>query len=85
MFTVAGLKTSAHSYLQPGGTAVHEMGTVRMGLIRDLRLNSNNQMHDSEKCLYHRWQLHDLFRHRQPLADLYGAHRPRLRFCFHRT
>ena len=48
MFTVAGFSNvSVYSYLQPGGTAVHEMGTVRMG--RDPKtsvLNGYNQMHD---------------------------------------
>lgn len=48
MLTKAGFK-NIHSYrhLQPGGTAVHEMGTVRMG--RDPKtsvLNGFNQMHD---------------------------------------
>ncbi len=48
MFTVAGFtNTRAYSTLQPGGTAVHEMGTARMG--HDPKtsvLNSYNQMHD---------------------------------------
>ena len=48
MFSVAGFSNvRAYSYLQPGGTAVHEMGTVRMG--HDPRtsvLNGNNQMHE---------------------------------------
>src|SRR5579859_3957770 len=38
---------NAYSHLQPGGSAVHEMGTARMG--RDPKtsvLNSFNQMHD---------------------------------------
>jgi choline dehydrogenase-like flavoprotein len=48
MFTVAGFKNiKSYSYLQAGGSAVHEMGTVRMG--RDPKtsvLNGFNQMHD---------------------------------------
>lgn len=48
MFSVAGFtNTRAYSMLQPGGTAVHEMGTARMG--HDPKtsvLNSHNQMHD---------------------------------------
>lgn len=48
MLTVAGFKNiSAYSHLQPGGSASHEMGTVRMG--RDPKtsvLNGFNQMHD---------------------------------------
>jgi choline dehydrogenase-like flavoprotein len=48
MLTVAGFKNiNIYSYLQPGGSAVHEMGTVRMG--RDPKtsvLNGYNQMHD---------------------------------------
>jgi choline dehydrogenase-like flavoprotein len=47
MYTVAGFThINSYSYLQPGGTAVHEMGTARMG--RDPRssvLNANNQLH----------------------------------------
>jgi len=40
-------KVNAYSHPQPGGSAVHEMGTVRMG--RDPKtsvLNGFNQMHD---------------------------------------
>lgn len=48
MYTVAGMKNiQSYSYLQPGGSAVHEMGTVRMG--KDPKtsvLNGFNQMHD---------------------------------------
>jgi choline dehydrogenase-like flavoprotein len=48
MLTAAGFSNiRPYSYLAPGGTAVHEMGTVRMG--RDPRtsvLNGSNQMHD---------------------------------------
>ena len=48
MLGVAGFKNiRSYSRLMPGGTAVHEMGTVRMG--RDPRtsvLNGNNQLHD---------------------------------------
>jgi choline dehydrogenase-like flavoprotein len=48
MFSVAGFKNiRSYSYLQPGGTAVHEMGTVRMG--KDPKtsvLNGYNQMYD---------------------------------------
>jgi len=48
MFTAAGFKNiNTYSGLQPGGSAVHEMGTVRMG--RDPKtsaLNSWNQLHD---------------------------------------
>lgn len=48
MFSVAGFKNiRPYSYLQPGGSAVHEMGTVRMG--HDPKtsvLNSFNQMHE---------------------------------------
>jgi choline dehydrogenase-like flavoprotein len=48
MFTAAGFKKfNAYSHLQPGGTAVHEMGTVRMGHDpRSSVLNGFNQMHD---------------------------------------
>ncbi|HZE86063.1 MAG TPA: GMC family oxidoreductase [Puia sp.] len=48
MFSVAGFKTiRPYSYLQPGGTAVHEMGTVRMGHDPATSvLNGNNQMHE---------------------------------------
>lgn len=48
MFSTAGFTNiRPYSYLQPGGWAVHEMGTVRMG--RDPKtsvLNGFNQMHD---------------------------------------
>jgi len=48
MFSTAGFTNiRGYSYLQPGGTAVHEMGTVRMG--RDPKtsvLNGFNQMHE---------------------------------------
>ena len=48
MFEVAGFQNiRPYSYLQPGGSAIHEMGTVRMG--RDPQtsvLNGFNQMHD---------------------------------------
>lgn len=48
MLHVAGFKNiRSYSHLMPGGTAVHEMGTARMG--RDPRtsvLNGSNQMHD---------------------------------------
>jgi choline dehydrogenase-like flavoprotein len=48
MFDTAGFTNiRPYSYLAPGGTAVHEMGTVRMG--HDPRtsvLNGFNQMHD---------------------------------------
>jgi len=48
MFSTAGFTNiRPYSYLQPGGTAVHEMGTVRMG--RDPKtsvLNGFNQMHE---------------------------------------
>ena len=48
MLSTAGFSNiRSYSYLQPGGTAVHEMGTVRMG--RDSRtsvLNGFNQMHE---------------------------------------
>ncbi|MHA4808136.1 GMC oxidoreductase [Flavitalea flava] len=48
MLTVAGMKNiRSYSHLQPGGSAVHEMGTVRMG--KDPKtsvLNGFNQMHD---------------------------------------
>jgi choline dehydrogenase-like flavoprotein len=48
MLTVAGFRNfRPYSYLQPGGTAVHEMGTARMG--HDPKtsvLNGNNQMHE---------------------------------------
>lgn len=48
MLHVAGFKNiSSYSGLQPGGAAVHEMGTARMG--KDPRtsvLNGFNQMHD---------------------------------------
>jgi choline dehydrogenase-like flavoprotein len=48
MLTVTGFKNiSTYSHLHPGGSAVHEMGTVRMG--RDPKtsvLNGFNQMHD---------------------------------------
>ncbi len=48
MYAVAGFKDiNGYSHLQPGGTAVHEMGTVRMG--RDPLtsvLNGYNQMHE---------------------------------------
>jgi choline dehydrogenase-like flavoprotein len=48
MLTVAGFKNiHSYSHMHPGGSAVHEMGTVRMG--RDARtsvLNGFNQMHD---------------------------------------
>jgi choline dehydrogenase-like flavoprotein len=48
MFSVAGFKNiNGYSHLNPGGTAVHEMGTARMG--RDPQtsvLNKFNQMHD---------------------------------------
>ena len=48
MFTVAGFTNiRAYSYLQPGGTAVHEMGTARMGHDPSTSvLNGYNQMHD---------------------------------------
>lgn len=50
MLTVAGFKRiSSYSHLHPGGSAVHEMGTVRMG--RDPRtsaLNAFNQLHDAD-------------------------------------
>jgi choline dehydrogenase-like flavoprotein len=48
MLTVAGFKNiRSYSHLQPGGSAVHEMGTVRMGLDpRTSVLNGNNQLHD---------------------------------------
>lgn len=48
MFTVAGFTNiRAYSYLQPGGTAVHEMGTARMGHDPSTSvLNAFNQMHD---------------------------------------
>jgi len=53
MFATAGFKDiNAYSYLQPGGTAVHEMGTVRMG--RDPKtsvLNAWNQLHDVPNVL----------------------------------
>jgi len=48
MFSVAGFKNiNGYSHLNPGGTAVHEMGTARMG--NDPKtsvLNKFNQMHD---------------------------------------
>lgn len=48
MLRVAGFKNvNSYSHLQPGGSASHEMGTVRMG--RDPKtsvLNGFNQMHD---------------------------------------
>ena len=48
MLSIAGFKNvKSYSHLQPGGSAVHEMGTVRMG--RDAKtsvLNGYNQMHD---------------------------------------
>jgi choline dehydrogenase-like flavoprotein len=48
MFSSAGFTNiRSYSYLQPGGWAVHEMGTVRMG--RDPKtsvLNGFNQMHE---------------------------------------
>ena len=48
MLTSAGFTNiRPYSYLAPGGSAVHEMGTIRMG--RDPRssvLNGFNQMHD---------------------------------------
>lgn len=48
MFSSAGFTNiRSYSYLQPGGWAVHEMGTVRMG--RDPKssvLNAFNQMHE---------------------------------------
>jgi len=48
MLTVAGFKEiNTYDHLEPGGSAVHEMGTVRMG--RDPKtsiLNAFNQMHD---------------------------------------
>jgi choline dehydrogenase-like flavoprotein len=48
MLSVAGLKNiNTYSRLAPGGSAVHEMGTVRMG--RDPKtsvLNAFNQMHE---------------------------------------
>ncbi|HEU4471293.1 MAG TPA: GMC family oxidoreductase [Flavisolibacter sp.] len=48
MLTVAGFKNiNGYSNLQPGGSASHEMGTVRMG--KDPKtsvLNSFNQMHE---------------------------------------
>lgn len=48
MLTAAGFKNiRSYRHLQPGGTAVHEMGTVRMG--RDPKtsvLNGYNQLHD---------------------------------------
>jgi choline dehydrogenase-like flavoprotein len=48
MLAVAGFRNiRAYSHLQPGGTAVHEMGTARMG--HDPKtsvLNGNNQLHE---------------------------------------
>jgi choline dehydrogenase-like flavoprotein len=48
MLAVGGFKkVNSYSYLQPGGSASHEMGTVRMG--KDPKtsvLNGYNQMHD---------------------------------------
>jgi choline dehydrogenase-like flavoprotein len=48
MFEVSGFKNiNSYSHLHPGGSAVHEMGTARMG--RDPKtsvLNAFNQMHD---------------------------------------
>jgi choline dehydrogenase-like flavoprotein len=48
MFTIAGFKNiNGYSHLNPGGSAVHEMGTARMG--NDAKtsvLNKFNQMHD---------------------------------------
>jgi choline dehydrogenase-like flavoprotein len=48
MLEVAGFKNVApFDYNPPGGSAVHEMGTARMG--RDPKtsvLNGNNQLHD---------------------------------------
>jgi choline dehydrogenase-like flavoprotein len=48
MLTAAGFRNiRSYRHLQPGGTAVHEMGTVRMG--RDPKtsaLNGANQLHD---------------------------------------
>jgi len=48
MFNIAGFKNiNGYSHLNPGGSAVHEMGTARMG--NDAKtsvLNKFNQMHD---------------------------------------
>jgi len=50
MFKVAGFRNiNSYSRLQPGGSAVHEMGTARMG--HDPKtsvLNAFNQMHDAK-------------------------------------
>jgi glucoside 3-dehydrogenase (cytochrome c) catalytic subunit len=48
MYAVAGFKNiSTYSHLAPGGSAVHEMGTVRMGKDpKTSALNSQNQLHD---------------------------------------
>ena len=55
------------------GSAVHEMGTARMG--RDPKtsvLNGFNQMHECEKCFHYRWQLYDFFCLAKSFTDLYG-------------
>ena len=48
MYAVAGFKNvHTYSHLAPGGSAVHEMGTVRMGKDpKTSALNSWNQLHD---------------------------------------
>jgi choline dehydrogenase-like flavoprotein len=48
MYAVAGFKNiHTYSHLSPGGSAVHEMGTVRMGKDpKTSALNSFNQLHD---------------------------------------
>jgi choline dehydrogenase-like flavoprotein len=48
MYAAAGFKNiQAYSYLMPGGSAVHEMGTIRMGKDpKTSALNNWNQLHD---------------------------------------
>ena len=67
MYATAGFKNiRTYNHLDPGGSAVHEMGTVRMGKDpKTSALNNWNQLHDVKNVFITERILHDLLRLRQ--------------------
>jgi hypothetical protein len=82
MFEAIGYK-NVKTYVNTSfpGNANHEMG--RHGWERSKNICSKrfNQMHEVEKCFYHRRFTNGILGVRKSVADLYGANSKSLRLC----
>ncbi len=74
MFEKAGfINIKAEDTKSPPGSDIHEMGGVRMGNDpKTSLLNKWNQLASLQKCICHRWSLHDFHRYTKSDIDLYG-------------